>query len=608
MKKFFLSILVPLIGISTLPNQSQGKEPSTKITAQFKPAKVALGQTTFLNISFSGDAIPSTLPSLPKIEGISILSTNISTSTSITNEQANIEKIFTYVIKPTQAGTFTLKEIQVGNKVLPTTTATLTVLESLGENADNPDQQPHIHMTLETPKKNIYVGEMVPLMIKLLVPEGALLNVLTPHPLKVSDAFDELTFEAPEQITQLINDYNYRIANWKTYIMPYKSGKYELEYKLVIQVDRYNLAMQSSYLNSVITSSVFMPSKPIDLYTKPLGLNILPLPQGGKPKDFTGAIGDFSLQGFALEASKLSVGEPTTLTVKIQGKGNLDHISPPILKNTNNWKVYNPKKNILTKSNQNTSGVIEFKYIIIAQTESIKEAPVVTFNYFDPQKEQYYQLSTPPIKIEVTKSPSTAVREPAPMAYQNGTTNKSADPGQTSPKLLPNKLQIRHKYTSLAPIFIKKWFYIIQLLPATFIVFLFARKYRKIKFTQDKAYILKQESDKKVFQCLHKLRKAYTKKEEQAFYTAAAEAISEITGQVHPSASAVTLTLEEIKDYYKAHGAPQELLTQVEHIFQTANVLKFSGISENSSLTKQTLSQTEALIEDLQTWTLNRFS
>ena len=67
------------------------------------------------------------------------------------------------------------------------------------------------------------------------------------------------------------------------------------------------------------------------LDTPPVRVLVRPLPDSGRRRGFTGAIGKFDLGQPQLSANEVQVGDPLTLTVTISGTGNLEAISPPLL-------------------------------------------------------------------------------------------------------------------------------------------------------------------------------------------------------------------------------------------------------------------------------------
>src|SRR5262249_32054756 len=71
-------------------------------------------------------------------------------------------------------------------------------------------------------------------------------------------------------------------------------------------------------------------SQNVRVTSKPVVLKVLALPEAGKPKEFTGGVGHFTLDA-SLDRASTSNGEPINLTVRLTGSGNLHMIDPPAI-------------------------------------------------------------------------------------------------------------------------------------------------------------------------------------------------------------------------------------------------------------------------------------
>ena len=77
--------------------------------------------------------------------------------------------------------------------------------------------------------------------------------------------------------------------------------------------------------NTVFGSSIQIAKRrPVRVDTNPLEFQVRPPPQDGKPEDWVGAVGRFSLST-SLDRVSLGVGEPVTLTMQVEDlDGNAD--------------------------------------------------------------------------------------------------------------------------------------------------------------------------------------------------------------------------------------------------------------------------------------------
>ena len=65
--------------------------------------------------------------------------------------------------------------------------------------------------------------------------------------------------------------------------------------------------------------------KPLTLHTDGATVKIKPLPTQGRPADFSGAVGQFEVSN-EVSAKNGTTGDPLTLKIKIEGRGNFDRV------------------------------------------------------------------------------------------------------------------------------------------------------------------------------------------------------------------------------------------------------------------------------------------
>jgi len=128
-----------------------------------------------------------------------------------------------------------------------------------------------------------------------------------------------------------------------------------------------------------------------------LKLNVKPLPETGKPENFSGAIGTYDVQVTAGSSNTISLNEAYTLGISIYGAGDLKQIQAPDLGlSAKDFDLYEPKiSEKVYESKGKISGTKTFEYVFLPKkTGNFRVAP--SFSYFDPQLSEY-----------VTKIPDT---------------------------------------------------------------------------------------------------------------------------------------------------------------------------------------------------------
>lgn len=131
-------------------------------------------------------------------------------------------------------------------------------------------------------------------------------------------------------------------------------------------------------------------------------LQVLPLPEEGRPQDFSGLIGDFALKAEA-EPLEVGVGEPITLTLKLSGPKYMEYVKLPPLGEqailARNFKI--PAE----RSPGEVVGPSKvFTQTIRARRAQVAEIPPVEISYFNPKLGQYAVAKSEPIPVRVTGS------------------------------------------------------------------------------------------------------------------------------------------------------------------------------------------------------------
>jgi len=134
--------------------------------------------------------------------------------------------------------------------------------------------------------------------------------------------------------------------------------------------------------------------------SKPLNLTVLPLPEQGRPVDFYGLVGRYTISASAAP-TKVSVGDPVTLTIKIGGGKYLKPVQWPALEQISemveNFKIPSQKASPIIEN-----GFKVFTQTIRANNDKVTEIPSIPLVYFDAEKGQYVVAKTKPIKLEVS--------------------------------------------------------------------------------------------------------------------------------------------------------------------------------------------------------------
>jgi hypothetical protein len=145
----------------------------------------------------------------------------------------------------------------------------------------------------------------------------------------------------------------------------------------------------------VIDDGWFGSAAPFEASSDPITINVKPLPEAGKPHDFSGGVGDFRVTA-ALSGDSSVGGEPLTLTVKVTGTGNIGLVGEPKLAPISGVKVLSPEtKQIMRTSDGRVAGERTFSYPLIPSADGKFVIPEIAMGFFNPRTGSYYTQMTP---------------------------------------------------------------------------------------------------------------------------------------------------------------------------------------------------------------------
>jgi hypothetical protein len=212
-----------------------------------------------------------------------------------------------------------------------------------------------------------------------------------------------------------------------------------------------------------------------------LNIDVLPLPDEGKPNSFTGGVGDFSVTS-AVDKYEVRANEAVTLTLKVEGRGNLAAIGEPKAKWPDSVELYDSKG--AAKSGRLGVGEKVFEYLLIPRAPGKVTLPALEFSFFDPIRKEYVVRATAPVEITVTDpAPGSPAYHPpkAPnAATSTGGEGDGASKTDADPKAQLQGLKTTDAAPSEPAIPVWRWIYWLCTLAAAalvgLVVFDFLRK------------------------------------------------------------------------------------------------------------------------------------
>jgi hypothetical protein len=267
------------------------------------------------------------------------------------------------------------------------------------------------YVRLNVPKRELYVGESVPVEIEVGMRSG-FVSSLNGLPKLTGDDFalNNLSRQ-PERTEKLINGESFVLFTWRSVLAVIKPGTFALSAEAPLTVKVRTRSKQDSLLDDRFGDPFWQNffgttiPKDINVVSPPQEVKVLELPAEGRPTDFHGAIGNFSIAS-DISASKAEVGDPITLRMRITGSGSFDRVDSSMLDRVDQWKTYPPKSSFNTSDPIGFSGMKTFEQPVIASKPGVQTLPPLSFSYFDPTSRKYETARS--AALSVTISPSQA--------------------------------------------------------------------------------------------------------------------------------------------------------------------------------------------------------
>ena len=409
MKRFLTTVGLGLLLLSV----GRG-EPSVQAT--LSESTVQIGQPTQLRIEIQNARIAAP----PKVvaSGLAITFAGQSIGLRTKNSQTTTTTQFSYIVAASTSGTFTIPpvEININGKAYQTAKLTLRVVEEAPGRTASADKL--YFAELIVPKDSAFVGEQIPIELRFYFdrriwfepyPQGQL-------PIIDGDGFVTRKYAAPVEKQQTIDGRDYQVLIYKTTITGVKTGRLDLHSAYQEFMVRLPVVERSPPGFDDFDQAPFpnpfdnFERKDVKVSSGEVSIDIKPLPEAGRPPNFSGAIGQFNLAAM-VQPTKTGVGNPITLKVQVEGLGNFDRMGAPVLTQASGWRTYQPTNDTQTLDDIGMNALKSFSYAIVP-LDAVKQTPVAEFSYFDPEKEKYITLHGPPLAVQVEGRPIPQITPP----------------------------------------------------------------------------------------------------------------------------------------------------------------------------------------------------
>lgn len=216
--------------------------------------------------------------------------------------------------------------------------------------------------------------------------------------------------ELPQKKTFTLEHYNGRNYNttvWRQYVLfPQQVGKIEIPAITFEGTITQQVASDDPFDAFFNGGSNYVQIKK-NIISPKLVFNVNALPSG-KPANFSGGVGDFSISS-SISTKELKTNDAVTVKVIISGTGNLKLINTPEINFPKDFEIYDPKvDNNFNLTREGLSGNKVIEYLAIPRHAGNFTIPPIEFSYFDLKTKSYKTIKTEAYELKVEKGEGNA--------------------------------------------------------------------------------------------------------------------------------------------------------------------------------------------------------
>ncbi|MEE8576936.1 MAG: BatD family protein, partial [candidate division Zixibacteria bacterium] len=374
---------------------------------------------------------------------------------------------------------------------------------------------------------------------------------------------------------QTINGRNYRVIERKYALFPTQTGELTIGRAMISTT----IAAKSRRFRDPfdVFGDVFGRGEEVVIRSSPVTINVRSLPAEGRPKDFTGTIGNFRISATP-NKTQVEVNQPVSVTIKISGTGNVKSAAEPPMPPLDDFRIYqaSASENI-SKQNDRIGGTKIYEEVFIPKRPGQLEIPALTFNFFNPDRDRYETISTQPIMLNVTKPEGYVASPQVPFAGPDMTISSQAHDIRYI-KDNPGDFYLIGRLIIFSPAYV-----VVNGLPVLVLAVMVALRRRREKLAGDIGYARARTASRMARKRLARARSQARADMAGEFFTEIYSAlISYVADKVNTSPHG--LTTDRLKQLLAENAVEDSVVAKVVQLMQSCDFARYapSAISQES--------------------------
>lgn len=400
MRKISLGLVAAVLALA-LARPARGE---VAITLNLDRPEATLADGLQLSVNVSGAHGGNMRPTIRGVEDFVLRPAGASTKVEIVNGRYSAGMEFTYLLQPKRAGSLRVgpAELTVDGTTYRSNVATLTVVAPAASAAG--DRGP-VFLVADLAPSKVYLEQQALYTLRLyrLVNVGEA-SVSVPEVEGV--AFSKLG--DPREYKGVYQGRSYQVIELRYLLRAQKAGTFTLpparmDLTVFVPLNRPRRGIFDDPFFAQMASG-----RPQSLASEALPLEVLPLPPEGRPADYSGLVGSFTVTS-TIEPQVIKAGESVTMTVTVRGRGNVKRIPELKFPPLDGVKIYADQP--VQKEETGVDGVAGYrtiKWALVPEREGHYRIPSLALSYFDTDAGRYRTLRTG--EATLTVSPGSGGR------------------------------------------------------------------------------------------------------------------------------------------------------------------------------------------------------
>ncbi|MGA1871615.1 MAG: BatD family protein [bacterium] len=570
------------------------------VNAQVDKRRITLEDRIQLTISVEGSSSPGD-PKITSFEGFDVISSGRSSRIQIVNGRMTSSIDFNYILVPQKKGSFTIPPISLKIKGKKYTTSSIAI-----EVADSPYREDEegrkthkdIFITAQIDDNEPFVNQQIIYSFKFF------------RKINVKNAtLEQLDFEGfkPEKLgkekeyNQVIDGQKYLVTEIKYALFPLRTGQItippaRLRCDILYPASNRRRFGFDSFFDDPFFGSAYKTKTTI-LRTNQIDVLVRPKPSFPPGFPDTDLVGTYTIKA-QLSQDRIKVGDSATLSICIEGKGNIEAIPEPDFTSMIDFKLYEDKPEVKSNiSERGIEGIKTFRKAIVPLKEGTYQIPEIKIAFLNPHTGKYELRATKPINVEVLPGEN---QEDIYLANNSkGSLENKKEVVLLDKDIMPLKTSINCMYTDEM-----NWrnpiYYILLILPCGIYMLFYIYERRKIHYSVNEA-LNRRRKALKILRSKKKHINSLLHNNGKDFYIETSSAFKHyLSDRLNIPAGA--LTPLEINQKLKERNVPQRLQDEMREKLGILERGQFGSLHQTPLEKGNLLEGIEKTAKDLARW------